>query len=290
MGKEQQPLMVSIRCMTYNQVDYIRDCLEGFVNQKTNFRFEAIVHDDASTDGTTVIVKEYAEKYPDIIKPIFEEENQYCKGTLRQIMNREMRGKYIALCEGDDYWIDPYKLQKQFDYMESHPECSLCFHANYKLYPTGRKKEFKPTIIKDKYTCEDIILGGGGFMATNSMFYRWDLYPKEMMPDFWKNSPVGDLPNMLYYSSKGDFGYIDEVMSVYRMTAIGSWSTRQSSFKIRRKHTKRVLHMFDEFDKYTNYEYHRAVKKKKRINIKRFWIGELLEPIRKLMSKMKVQG
>ena len=127
-NKNTRPLMVTIRCTAYNQEPYIRDCLEGFVMQKTNFRFEAIVHDDASTDRTAAIIKEYAEKYPDIIKPIFETENQYSKhdGSLRRIMNEHMHGKYIAECEGDDYWIDPLKLQKQVDFMERHPDFSLC--------------------------------------------------------------------------------------------------------------------------------------------------------------------
>ena len=126
----QQPLMVTIRCIAYNQERYIRDCLEGFVMQKTNFRFEAIVHDDASTDGTAAIIKEYAEKYPDIIKPILETENQYSKhdGSLQRIMAEGCKGKYVAFCEGDDYWTDPLKLQKQVDFLESHPDYSLCFH------------------------------------------------------------------------------------------------------------------------------------------------------------------
>ena len=129
-NNDTRPLMVSIWCITYNHEPYIRQCLEGFVMQKTNFRFEAIVHDDASTDGTAAIVREYAEKYPDIIKPIFEIENQYSKGdgSLDRIMEEVCTGKYVAFCEGDDYWIDPLKLQKQVDYLESHPEYSMCFH------------------------------------------------------------------------------------------------------------------------------------------------------------------
>lgn len=111
-------IMVSIRCTVYNHEPYLRDCLEGFIMQKTNFRIEAIVHDDASTDGSATIIKEYAEKYPDIIKPIYEVENQYSKhnGSLERIMNEACKGKYIAFCEGDDYWIDPLKLQKQVDF------------------------------------------------------------------------------------------------------------------------------------------------------------------------------
>lgn len=107
--KDTEPLMVSIRCLTYNHEKYIRDTLEGFVMQKTSFRFEAIVHDDASTDGTANIIREYAEKYPDIIKPIYETENQYSKhdGSLKRILDEHVVGKYVALCEGDGCWTDP---------------------------------------------------------------------------------------------------------------------------------------------------------------------------------------
>lgn len=132
LTKSKLRILVSIRCLVYNHEPYLRQCLDGFVMQKTNFAFEAIVHDDASTDGSAEIIREYAEKYPDIIKPIYETENQYSKkdGSLGRIMNAAIHpdAKYIAFCEGDDYWIDPYKLQKQFDFMENHPDYVLCVH------------------------------------------------------------------------------------------------------------------------------------------------------------------
>lgn len=144
-----EPLMVTIRCCAYNQEDYIRDCLEGFVMQKTNFRFEAIVHDDASTDGTATIIREYAEKYPAIIKPIFETENQYSKkdGSLGRIMQAHTHGKYVAYCEGDDYWIDPLKLQKQVDFLEQHPNVSFSC-CRFKLL---NQSEHTMRVFENKY-------------------------------------------------------------------------------------------------------------------------------------------
>jgi len=133
---DNRPVMVTIRCITFNQAPYIRQCLDGFVMQKTNFRFEAIVHDDASTDGTADIVREYSEKYPDIIRPIIETENQFTIGGFQQINKMIyplIRGKYLADCEGDDYWTDPLKLQKQVDFLESHPDYSMCFHRAHIL-------------------------------------------------------------------------------------------------------------------------------------------------------------
>ena len=137
-------VIVTIRCLVYNHEPYIRQCLEGFVMQKTNFPFEAIIHDDASTDGSAAIIKEYAEIYPDIIKPIFETENQYSKhdGSIHKIMNEHTRGKYTAFCEGDDYWTDPFKLQKQVDFLEKHPEYLFCC-TRYNIYVQNTKEYLK---------------------------------------------------------------------------------------------------------------------------------------------------
>ena len=125
--------LVAINCLVYNHEPYLRDCFEGFVMQQTNFPFVAIVHDDASMDGSAAIIREYEEKYPHIFKPIYETENQYSKrdGSLDRIMDEAINAtdaKYVAMCEGDDYWTDPLKLQKQVDFLEANPEFSMCFH------------------------------------------------------------------------------------------------------------------------------------------------------------------
>lgn len=177
-------VIVTIRCLVYNHEPYIRQCLEGFVMQKTNFTFEAIVHDDASTDGSAAIIKEYAEKYPDIIKPIYETENQYSKhdGSLRRIMDSHTRGKYIAYCEGDDYWTDPLKLQKQVDFLEGHPEYGL-IHTYFNYVdvrgniippPTDFFKKLKGRIF-DGYIW-DYYLINPGFILTCTAMYRRSFY------------------------------------------------------------------------------------------------------------------
>ena len=140
------PPMVAIKCLVFNHEPYLRECLDGFVMQQTDFPFVAIVHDDASTDRSADIIREYAERYPDIIRPIYETENQYSKGTLGRVMDAAVDAtgaKYIALCEGDDYWTDPHKLQKQVDFLESHEEYDMVcgryvrYWQTYKKYDTN---------------------------------------------------------------------------------------------------------------------------------------------------------
>lgn len=147
--------LVSICSITYNHAPYIRQCLDGFLMQKTNFKYEIIIHDDASTDGTAEIIKEYAEKYPDLISPVFQKENQYSKG-LRGFYVRflfpKAKGKYIALCDGDDYWTDPLKLQKQVDFLEANPDFVMCSHR-FQIFDQklGTFKETLP-LIEEEFT------------------------------------------------------------------------------------------------------------------------------------------
>ena len=129
-------VLVSISCLTYNHAPYLRDCFDGFLSQKTGFEFEVLIHDDCSSDGSVEIIKSYTEKYPHIFKPLFEKENQFSQGihggTILWNLPRA-KGRYIAICEGDDYWTDPYKLQKQVDYMDKNPGVGLCY-TDYNLY------------------------------------------------------------------------------------------------------------------------------------------------------------
>lgn len=159
-------ILVAIKVIVYNHEPYLRDCLEGFVMQQTNFPFVAIVHDDASTDASAAIIREYEEKYPDIIKPIYETENQYSKhdGSLGRIINAAVDAtgaKYVAMCEGDDYWTDLLKLQKQVDFMEANPEYSMCFHKvdvlsqdtkDIGLYDHLCEREYSAHEIYDRWT------------------------------------------------------------------------------------------------------------------------------------------
>ena len=160
------PPLVSICCITYNHAQFIRKCLDGFLMQETNFPIEILIHDDCSTDGTTEIIREYEAKYPDLIFPLYEEENQYQQGKAAEIdfyNYRRARGKYIAYCEGDDYWTDPLKLQKQVDFMEANPEYSVCFH-DFKIYDL-RSEQWREPSYKTRGQ-----LIQGGVEVTTAMF------------------------------------------------------------------------------------------------------------------------
>ena len=143
-------ILVSIWCLTYNHELYIRDAIEGFLAQKTSFGYEIIIHDDASTDKTAEIIREYEQKYPNLIRGIYQEENQFGKNQpsiewILELEKQNCKGKYIALCEGDDYWIDAQKLQLQVDYLEAHPECIMTVHdtidMDYKNYTVNSRSE-----------------------------------------------------------------------------------------------------------------------------------------------------
>ena len=210
-------IKVTIRCITYNQKDYIRQCLDGFVMQQTNFRYEAIVHDDASTDGTADIVREYAEKYPDIIKPIFETENQYSKhdGSLGRIMNAHTRGKYVAICEGDDYWTDPHKLQKQADFLDANPQCSLTYHACKNVFSTPCKVNYlSGENVKEFYTDVDLI---DYPFQTATVMYKKEIIDSEL---YKKATAIGCTSgDTIFFLTASRFGTIEgvnEQMSVYR--------------------------------------------------------------------------
>ncbi len=268
MTTTNEKIMVSIICTAYNHEGCIADALDSFVMQKTNFPFKVIVNDDKSTDKTADIIKEYEKKYPEIIKPIYQTENQYSKGfkLLGKMLNDIAVGKYIALCEGDDYWLDENKLQKQFDYMEAHEDCSFCFHAAEMVTFDKKRITIMMPYKKNKVcSLEDCLRRFNNMYPTASYFmrheYRRELYAE--MPEFYKNSPTGDTPIQLYLLSRGYGYYMNEIMSAYRRGAPDSWnSTRERSAdaaKLYREARLGIIEMYRGFDEYTNHKYSEAV-------------------------------
>ena len=223
--------LVSILCVTYNHKDYIAQALDSFLMQKTNFKFQVIVGDDCSTDGTTEILKEYAKKYPDIIKPIFREKNiGATKNSLEVYSNAKT--PYVAICEGDDYWIDEYKLQKQVDFLETHPDYSICFHpvkVVYEGFDFEKTDEIYPTqkMIKSGTTFE--LLLKTNFIQTTSVVYRWMFNQTNTRQYFLDISP-GDWFISLLHAKEGKIKMLPEIMAVYRRHSQGVWSDSIKSF------------------------------------------------------------
>lgn len=264
-----EEIAVSVLCLVYNHEKYLRKCLEGFVNQKTNFKFEVLIHDDASTDNSADIIREYEIKYPDIIKPIYQTENQHSKGVkiTNTILSPLANGKYVALCEGDDYWCDEYKLQKQYDAMESNPECHFCVHKVCAIRENGESlNQYYPKFALDTGAIKTErfmeILGTNYPFQTSSYFRRKadvDEYINNT-PEFVKVADVGDMPIMLYFGMLGDVYYIDEIMSCYRVNSVGSWTSRfNSDSKKRWDHCTSMLEMYDAFNEFTANKYEKQL-------------------------------
>lgn len=265
---EDKEILVTVWCLTYNHEKYIRDAFEGFLMQQTNFMFEVVVFDDASTDGTSDIVREYAIKYPNVIKAFIAKTNTYGKAErskfIRDWQRRFFRGKYMAYCEGDDYWIDPYKLQIQINYMENHSDCVLCLH-NALMFDNNESltkvvNPYKGSGEKD-ISAEELIMQYSGHPPTASSLYRTEVAVERA--ELFFNTPVGDYPMQLYAYTQGRIHYSSRIMSVYRWFNAGSYNSRLASNKEMAFYLNfGLLFFLIRYDIFTNYKYHLWVRNK----------------------------
>lgn len=284
MDIQMEDIKVSIICNVYNHGPYIGACLEGFVSQNTDFIYEVLVHDDASSDNSADIIREYADKYPNLIKPIYQKENQYSKGISigKTYQYSRAKGKYIAFCEGDDYWIDPLKLQKQYDYMESHPNCTICFTNGYieNQQDNQKRRIFIPYNNKDslfyedknkEYTLENAF--ELTFLPTASLFFRLDTY-LYVSKAFVGTCPTADLRMRLYLTSQGYSYYMCDKTCVYRENVPNSAMSRWKKYSKQQlqKHNIEVIKMLSNLDAYTCEQYSSAIEKIKRD----FIVGRLM--------------
>lgn len=252
-------ILVSIICNTYNHEAYIRDALDSFLIQKTNFQFEILIHDDASTDKTADIIKEYEKKYPEIVKPIYQKENQYSQGIECMVVWQYPRvsGKYIAICEGDDYWTDPFKLQKQVDVLEENTNIDICAHTADIINCSTKKRirKIAPLHKNSIIPVERVIAGGGGFVATNSLMYRASLI--KGMPEFVRRYHY-DYAIQIYGSLRGGMLYLKDDMSAYRYMVPGSWSARTKKDSVKKEYYDRKFNdLYELIDKETGGRYSR---------------------------------
>lgn len=211
-------IKVSVFCTVYNHKEFLHKCLESMVTQKTNFRYEILVHDDCSKDGSIQIIEEYAAKYPELIIPIYESENQYSKGkSITEILLMKARGEYVACCEGDDFWCDENKLQLQYDYIANHPECSMVVHNTIK-HDLLRKKE--DTLFfqwKDFHVLNSRDVFWGWNVHYSSYFLRKETYIKiKQIKGFW----AGDYVTLTMAYDYGEIMALPNIMSVYNYNNI----------------------------------------------------------------------
>lgn len=217
--------LVSICCITYNHSLFIHECIDGFMMQETDFDYEIIIHDDASTDGTREVLLEYKNKYPEKFKLVLQDENQWAKGV-RGIFSRFTfplaKGKYIALCEGDDYWTDPLKLQKQVDFLEESEEYVLTYHNANIIDETGKviNQSKLPDIRKKDFS--GLELRETKFILTLTMVFRNCI---ENYPSNFLNVYNGDIALVSLLGNFGKGKYMDEIKPAsYREHDGGVWS------------------------------------------------------------------
>jgi glycosyltransferase involved in cell wall biosynthesis len=232
--------------------------------QKTDFPTEILIYDDASTDKTSNIIRDYESRYPNLIKPLYQIQNQHSQGKKPNLEFNfpRAKGKYIAMCEGDDYWTDPYKLQKQVDFLESHTDFSICYHNVLVIYENdpGQSHPFYANPTRDSSaqrhppkpisTIEDLIRGN--FIQTPSVVFRAHLF--EGFPDWFYKMDRGDWPLYVLNAQYGLLGYLDEIMACYRIHTYGIYSSMSQVARL-----QGALHVAKTLDKHFNYKYHNII-------------------------------
>lgn len=255
-----QPL-VTVILPTHNHAPFIAQAIESVLMQQSEYPFDILLHDDASTDGTADICRVYAEKYPDKITLIAQTVNQYTidRRIQSHILIPRVSAKYTAILDGDDYWIDPLKLQKQVGYLESHPDCTLCI-GGADLVDCDNKVigHVKPYDVDRVVDPADMIRGGGGFNATNTIVMPTQLLKD--LPAFADHVEAEDIPFQLLGALAGYAWYIADTLIAYRLAVPGSWSTRQyaSAMEIRIRTSRDLIALNEGYDAYSGGKYHDA--------------------------------
>lgn len=252
---------VTVLCTTYNQCQYLRRALDSILSQITDFSFEIVIHDDVSDDGTAEIIKEYERRYPDRVTAVFEEENQYSKGMdyIFKVINEHARGRYIALCEGDDFWTDNNKLQIQRDTLERHSECDMCACLGCTVTEDGDTEvsRISPRDDDGILPLQDVIMGGGQYLVTAGLFFR-----KEMCDDMYGLDSL-DYSLQMRGALRGGIYYIHRNMAVYRRYAKGSWTNNVlRNDKELEKQWDKERRLLRSFDEHTGFKYHEVIQER----------------------------
>jgi glycosyltransferase involved in cell wall biosynthesis len=255
--------LVSISCVAYNQKNYIRKAIESFLMQKTTFRVEILLHDDASTDGTADIIREYERLYPDLIFPLYQNKNRYKQGIKISVNFQypRVRGKYIAKCEGDDFWTDPYKLQKQVVFLERNPEYSACFTNAVILDEIhGAKKIYTRELSEGDIRIEDIIAIGGHIYPSASLVYRKD----RLDIDLLRSIPeiAGDTMQLILLALRGKIYFFDLCSCVYRRWNGGVYTSIAKDTRQKTEWRRRRITGYKKLRRALNGSHKKAIKQR----------------------------
>jgi|GEM_PF-503766 len=217
-------ILLTVVCITYNHENFIEDAINGILLQNTNFSIEIIIHDDASVDKTVTTIKKFEQSYPSLIKTVLQNTNQFSTTGTKFIVNllSQAKGKYIAICEGDDYWTDPYKLQKQVDFLEANPDFSICFHKVQILKDDAIIEDYITQVPSKVSTIYDLIKGN--YIHTPSCVFR--NRTDKIFGDSFSHVSIADYYIHIMNAVYGKIYYIDEPMAVYRIHPNSFWSSR----------------------------------------------------------------
>lgn len=257
--------LVSVCITTYQHHEYIKRCVDSALDQETDFPFEIIIGEDESSDGTRDICKRLAEEHPDKIRLFLRSRDnvQFINGNPTGRHNfletlKSARGKYIAFSDGDDYWIDPHKLQKQFKYMEANPQLSMSIHNAYTVDESDTRHSVFPDVRQESIiNPENIIEKGGGFCATNSVLFQNSIL--DDMPKWFIDAFVGDYSLFLLAIHHGKIGLLPEVMSCYRSGHANSWSDLSNQAKKTKQYLDSLKSMLLNFNEYSEYKYNENI-------------------------------
>ncbi|CAN5820236.1 MAG: glycosyltransferase [Gemmatimonadetes bacterium] len=241
-------MKLSVSVITYNHEPYIARAIEGILMQQTDFDYEIVIGEDCSTDRTREIVLDYQMRYPERIRTIIPERNLGQAG-LRILVEtlRELRGEYIARMDGDDYWTSPYKLQRQVEFLDSHPDCSLCFHNVLHIYEDGSPPHNRFAPGRQQFTTTRDILRSCYIPGCSPMFRREVVAE---LPSWFFDVLWADWGLYTIAAEQGKLGYLDEVMGVYRIHATGVWSSRP-----RLDQLEGVIDFYQKVNRGTQYRY-----------------------------------
>ncbi len=254
----QQGLMVSVLIITYKHENYIAEAIESIISQRTDFEFELVIGEDFSPDNTRKICEEYAKKYPEIVRLLPSERNYGPMGNYLRTL-KACRGKYIALLEGDDYWCDNTKLQRQFDFLHNNPDFTICFTAVGivdEMNLNRNDEYFFPAWTKDVYTIEDFIVSEMNIIPTPTIMFRNEL--PDPLPDFYVNTMVGDMGLELFEGDKGKAKLLEGKTAIYRNHSAGLSKTPENLAKAE----DALMKLYRDFNEYSEYRYDKIFRKR----------------------------